>query len=106
MLTTEVERIARGYAAGESVGGIASALGRQRSTVYVVVADLVRQGRLTLRQPRRQGGAERRLPSRRLPPRQQQPRKCLGCPCVFHSPDPPAINRLCVNCTKRAAVLA
>jgi hypothetical protein len=103
MLTTEVERIARGYADGESVIGIACALGRQRSSVYVVVADLVRQGRLTLRQPRQQGGAERRQPSR---PRQAQPRKCLGCACVFHSPDPPAINRLCVGCTRRAAVLA
>jgi hypothetical protein len=106
MLTTEVERIARGYAAGESVDGIAYALGRHRSAVYVVVADLVRQGRLALRQPRQQGGAERPLPSRRRPPRQAQPRKCLGCACVFRSPDPPAINRLCVNCTKRAAVLA
>ena len=104
LLPAEVERIARGYADGESLNELAQALGPGRSPVENVVARLVREGRLKRRRKPRKAPDEAARPP--APRRQESPRKCLGCAQVFLSPDPVTVNRLCNNCSKRAAVLA
>jgi hypothetical protein len=103
LLPAEVERIARGYADGESVYDIAQELGRGSGSVDNVVARLVRQGALKRRKPRKAPDEAAAPPP---PPRRESPRKCLGCARVFRSPEPLAVNRLCLNCSKRAQVMA
>jgi DNA-binding transcriptional MocR family regulator len=104
LMPAEVERIARGYANGKSVREMAEALGRGRSSIENVVARLVREGRLKRRRKPRKGPDEAARPP--APRREESPRKCLGCARVFRSPEPVAVNRLCLNCTKRAQVMA
>lgn len=101
MTAAEVERIAQGYARGESVHVIGVEIGRNSGSVDQVVARLVNEGRLVRRRAR-QGKGEGPAPLRSTPRPQASRRKCLGCGTVFASPDPPRINRLCINCGKRA----